>query len=163
MEEVANSGERWKVLVVGNNPIELGPVFEQLQGIRHKRVLTEIAFDLRTILQRLIWFRPQHIIIDDNIGDHELHAMVTRLQKRRTRHVPITVIKNSNYHEAIGSGVMNYVLKKNLSSELLYKELLNSLHFFKTQKYWDKAYRKRKGQLKRFLKVWWIKSGFPAR
>ena len=153
MEEGNTSGDRWKVLVVGNNPIELGPVFDQLQGIRHKKVMTEMAFDLRTILQRLVLFQPQHILIDDNIGDSALHAMVTKLQKRSTKNVPITVLKNSNYHEAISVGVMNFVLKKNLTSELLYKELLNSLQFFKTQQYWDKAYRKRKGQLKRFIKT----------
>ena len=147
----AASGEGWKVLVVGNNPIELGPVFNQLEGIRDKKILTEMAFDLRTIAARLIRFQPQHILIDDNIGDSALHAMVARLKKSRTRNVPITVLKNSNYHEAIGAGVMNYVLKKNLTSELLYKELLNSLHFLKTQQYWDKAYRKRKGQFKRFI------------
>ena len=111
-----------------------------------------MAFDLRTILQRLIWFRPQHILIDDNIGNHALHDMVTWLQRRKTRNVPITVLKNSNYHEAISSGVMNYVLKKNLTSELLYRELLNSIQFLKTQQYWEKAYRKRKGQIKRLVK-----------
>ncbi|HRI79682.1 MAG TPA: hypothetical protein PLR06_09130 [Cyclobacteriaceae bacterium] len=144
--------DRWKVLVVGNNPTELGPVFDQLRGIRNKKVSTEMAFDLRTILQRLNLFQPQHILIDDNIGTDALHDMVARLRGRKTRNVPITVLKNSNYHEAIGSGVMNYVLKKNLTSELLYKELLNSLHFLKTQQYWNKAYRKRKGQLTRLLK-----------
>lgn len=150
-QDVNSPDDRWKVLVVGNNPTELGPVFDQLRGIQGKKVSTEMAFDLRTILQRLIWFRPQHILIDDNIGNLALHDMVARLQKSRTRNVPITVLKNSNYHEAIGNGVMNYVLKKNLNSELLYKELLNSIQFLKTQQFWEKAYRKRKGQLKRLV------------
>src|SRR6185295_6814214 len=152
IEKGESEENRWKVLVVGNNPTELGPVFDQLRGIRDKKVSTEMAFDLRTILQRLISFRPQHILIDDNIGDHALHDMVAHLQMRKTRNVPITVLKNSNYHEAIGSGVMNYVLKKNLTSDLLYKELLNSIQFLKTQQYWEKAYRKRKGQIKRLVK-----------
>src|SRR4249920_85220 len=138
--ETGDSEEnRWKVLVVGNNPTELGPVFDQLRGIRDKKVSTEMAFDLRTILQRLISFRPQHILIDDNIGSPALGNMVRRLQRGQTRLVPITVIKNSNYQEAISTGVMNFVLKKNMTSELLYRELLNSLQFLKTQQYWDKA------------------------
>jgi hypothetical protein len=148
-----NSQEGWKVLVVGNNPIELGPIFDRLHGIHNKTILTEMAFDLKTILQRLALFRPQHILIDDNVGKSELHLMVNRLHGSRTRNVPITILKNSNYHETIGAGVMNYVLKQNLTSEGLYRELLNSLHFLETQRYWDKAYRKRKGQLSRLFKA----------
>ncbi len=145
--------ERWKVLVVGNNPIELGHVFDRLRGIRHKTILTEMAFDLETIFQRLSYFRPQHILIDDNIGRNALRIMVSKLRRRKTRNVPITVLKNSNYQETAGDGVMNYILKHNLTSELLYGELLNSLHFFETQRYWEKAYRKRKGQVKRLLRA----------
>ena len=148
-----NLQERWKVLVVGTNPTELGHVFERLQGIQHKTILTEMAFDLQTILQRLVRFRPQHILIDDNIGRSALHAMVDKLHEGRTANVPITILKNSNYHETIGAGVMNFVLKQNLTSELLYRELLNSLHFFERQRYWEKAYRKRKGQLGRLIKT----------
>ena len=161
---MAKSGilnDRWEVLVVGNNPIELGHVFDRLHGIKDKVISTEIAFDLKSILQRLVWFRPQHILIDDNIGRNALQAMVAMLHNRNTRNVPITILKNSNYQEAISAGVMNFVLKQNLTSELLYRELLNSLHFLKTQRYWDKAYRKRKGQLARFLQPL-IKSDSPA-
>lgn len=153
MAENRNLQERWKVLVVGNNPIELGHVFDRLHGIQHKTILTEMAFDLQTILQRLVRFRPQHILIDDNIGRSALQTMVDKLHNRKTRNVPITILKNSNYEETIGAGVMNYVLKQNLTSELLYRELLNSLHFLETQRYWDKAYRKRKGQLGRLIKA----------
>ncbi|CAN5473330.1 hypothetical protein BH10BAC4_BH10BAC4_16970 [soil metagenome] len=153
MAETENLKEGWKVLVVGNNPIELGYVFERLNGIQHKIISTEMAFDLKTIFQRLLQFHPQHILIDDNIGRAELHRMVDKLHGRKTRNVPITILKNSNYHETIAAGVMNYVLKQNLTSDLLYRELLNSIRFLETQRFWDKAYRKRKGQLARLLKT----------
>jgi len=145
--------EHWKVLVVGNNPIELGPIFDRLHGITEKIVMTEMAFDLQTILHRLTLFKPQHILIDDNIGRSELHRMVDMLSGKKTRNVPITILKNSNYHETIGAGVTNYILKFNLTSDLLYHELSNSTRFLETQKYWVKAYKKRKGQLARMLKV----------
>lgn len=144
--------ERWGVLVVGNNPIELSQVFDRLCGISHKTILPEMAFDLQSVLQRLEHFRPQHILIDDNLGESALHALLGRLHKRRTRNVPVTVLKSSNYHQTVGAGVVNYVLKQNLTSELLYRELLNSLHFLKTQRYWKQAYRRRKGQLARLFK-----------
>ncbi|HWA32498.1 MAG TPA: hypothetical protein VG737_00130 [Cyclobacteriaceae bacterium] len=136
--------ENWKVLVVGNNPIELGHIFERLHGITGKIIQTEMAFDLKSILERLSLFQPQHIIIDDNIGRSELQAMVMRLHRKRTRHVPITVLKNSNYQESIGAGVMNFVLKKNLTSDLLYRELQNSLRFLESQRYWHKLFNKRR-------------------
>jgi hypothetical protein len=152
MKPGSQAEEKWNVLVVGNNPIELGYVFERLHGIRGRTILTEMAFDLQTILQRLALFRPQHIIIDDNVGQSALHDIVDKLYTGRSSYVPITVLKNSNYQEAIGNGVMNFVLKQNLTSELLHLELLNSLRFFETHQYWNRAYRKRKGQLVRLVK-----------
>ena len=98
-----NSQDRWKVLVVGNNPIEMGHVFDRLQGIQGKVISTEMAFDLPSILQRLARFRPQHILIDDNVGRSALQVMVGMLQSRKTRNVPITILKSSNYEEAISA------------------------------------------------------------
>lgn len=145
--------EKFNVLVVGNNPIELSHVFDNLNKIEGKKVITEIAFDLKSIVERLIKFQPQYILIDDNIGRPALKSMVTALLKgRKTKDVPITVLKNSNYHEAISTGVLNYVLKENLSGDSLYTALNNSLKFKKTQLYLLDAYKKRKGQLLRLIK-----------
>jgi hypothetical protein len=76
---------------------------------------------------------------------------VNRLHRKKTRNVPITILKNSNYQETIGVGVMNFVLKKNLTSDLLYGELLNSIRFLESQRYWHKAFRKRRNQLSSFF------------
>jgi hypothetical protein len=141
------------VLVVGNNPIELGHVFESLERIPGKRISTEIAFDLPTIFERLGKFRPTFILIDDNIGKTELKMTVAALLKyRKTKRVPITVLKNSNYHEAISVGVMNYVLKNDLTGESLYQAFKNSMKFKNTHHYLYKAYKKRRGQISRLLK-----------
>jgi CheY-like chemotaxis protein len=144
--------ENLNVLVVGNNPIELSRVFDKLNKIQGKNIITEIAFDLKSIVERLIKFQPQYILIDDNIGRAELKSTIAALLKRRkTKDIPITVLKNSNYHEAISVGVMNYILKENLSGESLHTALQNSEKFKKTQLYLLNAYRKRKGQLLRFM------------
>ena len=144
--------EKLKVLVVWNNPIELGRVFDTLHKIRDARIITEIAFDLKSIVERLIRFSPHYILIDDNIGKSELkNAVNTLLSERKTKNIPITILKSSNYHEAINTGVMNYVLKENLTGDSLHTALKNSLKFKKTQLYLLNAYKKRKGQLKRLL------------
>lgn len=142
------------VLVVGNNPIEMGRVLENLQQIRGQRIITEIAFDVKSIMERLMRFRPNLILIDDNIGKTEMMETVNTLShNRKTKDVPITVLKNSNYHEAMGaSSILDYLLKTNLSPEGLYNMLKNSLKVRRTQVYLYHAYKKRKHQLLKILK-----------
>ncbi len=137
------------ILLIGNNPIEMGGVLEKLKQVRGQRIITEIAFDLKSIVERLIRFRPNFIFIDDNIGRMELQETVTTLSNnRKTKDIPITVLKNSNYHESMASpSILDYLLKQNLSTEDLYKTVKNSLRFRKTQLYLYQAYKKRKSKL----------------
>jgi len=139
------------ILLIGNNPIEMGSVLEKLKQVRGQRIITEIAFDLRSILERLMRFNPNFIFIDDNIGKNELMETVKSLSaNRKTKDIPITVLKNSNYHESLASSsILDYLLKQNLSPEDLYKTVKNSLRFRKTQLYLYQAYKKRKDQLLR--------------
>lgn len=141
-----------KVLVIGNNPIELSRVFDNLQCINGRKLITEIAFDFKSIRDRLRNFSPNFILIDDNIGKLELKNMIQSLSKRKTKNIPITILKNSNYSESATSGVINFLLKDNLTSEALYKSFLDVTRFKKTHEYLYNAYRKRKGQLVRMLK-----------
>lgn len=144
--------EKINVLVMGNNPIELSYLFEILKKIKDKTVVTEIAFDRASVQERLTHFNPGFILIDDNIGSQALRSTVNDLNThRKTKHIPITIVKNSNYQEAMNTGVMNYVLKQNLSANSLNQALLNSLKFKRTQVFLTNAYRKRKGQLKKFI------------
>jgi hypothetical protein len=103
------------------------------------------------LVERLINFTPNFILIDDNIGRTELARAVTTLSRtRKTKNTPITVLKNSNYHEASPSaGILDYILKQNFSPEALYIAIRNSLKFRRTQLLLYKAYKRRKGQLRR--------------
>lgn len=144
--------EEMNVLMIGNNPLELVKVFNYLKNLSEKRVITEVAFDLKSGLQRLSKFRPNFIILDDNLGRLELtHAIGSLSHFKKTKNVPVTVLKNSNYHEAFGGVAMNYILKENLSEESLYAAFRGSLISARAQVYLKKVYRKRKGQLKRLL------------
>lgn len=142
-----------RIMIVGNNPIELSKLLTRIQKINDKKVVTEIAFDMQSIVARLSKFMPDYILIDDNIGRTGLREIVKFLYKaRETRNIPITVLKNSNYTEAIGSGVMDYLLKETLTGESLYKALANTLKFRKTQQYLYQAYKQRKGQFMRLFR-----------
>jgi len=139
------------VLLIGNNPMEMGTVLEKLKQVRTQKIITEIAFDLKSILERLMRFNPNFIFIDDNIGRFELQEMLKQLSSnRKTKGIPITLLKNSNYHEAHGSlGILDYLLKQNLSAEALYSTVKNSLRLRKTQLLLQRVYQKRKRELKK--------------
>jgi DNA-binding NarL/FixJ family response regulator len=145
--------EQYNVLLIGNNPIEMGKILDNLNRVPHKKIITEIAFDIKGGLERLIKFRPNFILIDDNIGRVELAQTVSALSaNRKTKDVPITVLKNSNYRESSApAGILDYLLKQNLSPEVIYSTLKNSLKFRRAQLLLYKAYRKRKGQLLRLV------------
>jgi CheY-like chemotaxis protein len=134
------------VLLIGNNPMEMGTILEKLNQVRNQKITTEIAFDLKSILERLIRFSPNFIFIDDNIGRFELQQTVKQLStNRKTKDIPITVLKSSNYQEAMGaSSILDYLLKQNLSAEALYNTVRNSLRFRRTQLYLNKVYKRRK-------------------
>jgi CheY-like chemotaxis protein len=137
------------VLLIGNNPMELGTVLEKLKQIRGQKIITEIAFDLKSIVERLIRFRPNFIFIDDNLGRNGLLETVTALGNNRwTKDTPIAVLKSSNYHESLGSvRILDYLLKQNLSADELYNTVNSTLKLRRTQLYLYQAYKKRKRQL----------------
>jgi septin family protein len=149
-----NQSNQLNVLVVGNNPIELSRLFDKLSQDKGKNICTETAFDLKTVQERFLKFQPDYILIDDNIGKLELKLIMSSLLgDRKTKDVPITVIKNSNYQEFIDMGILSYVLKDSITIESLYNELRNALRLRKTQRYIYEAYRKRKGQFIRLFKL----------
>jgi CheY-like chemotaxis protein len=151
VELVRASSEPLNVLLIGNNPIDLSKTLEKIHQIRGRKIITEIAFDLRSIVERLIKFTPNFILIDDNIGREELtQAVATLTSRRKTKDIPITILKNSNYQEAApSSNILDYMLKQNFSPESLYSAIRNSLKFRRTHLFLYKAYRRRKGQLRR--------------
>ena len=148
--QLEKRSEPLNVLLVGNNPIDLTRTLEKLNQIHGRRIITEIAFDLRSIVERLMKFKPNFILIDDNIGQSEMTQAIHTLSKsRKTKDVPITVLKNSNYRESSTTGILDYVLKQNFSAESFYSILRNSLKFRRTQLYLLNAYNKRKKQLRK--------------
>jgi DNA-binding NarL/FixJ family response regulator len=153
MKNSDHISEQYHILLIGNNPIEMGKILDNIDRVPGKKIITEIAFDIRGGFERLMKFRPNFILIDDNIGRLELAQTVSALStNRKTKNIPITVLKNSNYREsAAPAGILDYILKQNLSPEVLYSTLKNSLKFRRAQLLLYNAYTKRKGQLMRLV------------
>jgi CheY-like chemotaxis protein len=148
LKNISSKSDEVNLLLVGNNPIELSSILGKIQSIQGKKIVTEIAFDLKSLFERLMNFRPDFILIDDNIGKNELNEALNALSNsRRTKDIPVTVLKNSNYQESTGSGVLDYLLKQNISAEALLNTLKNSLKLRRTKLFLYKAYSLRKRQL----------------
>jgi CheY-like chemotaxis protein len=137
------------ILLIGNNPIEMSTMLDTIAKVPGRKIITEIAFDVKSSLERLIKFQPNFILIDDNIGRRELSQTVDSfVHNAKTSDIPITVLKNSNYEEAVVSAdIMDYLLKKNLTADSLYNAIKNTLKFRRTRQYLMDAYSKRKVQL----------------
>jgi len=137
------------ILLIGNNPIEMSSMLHTIAKVPGRKIIAEIAFDVKSGLERLIKFQPNFILIDDNIGRRELsHTVESFMHNTKTRDVPITVLKNSNYEEAVVSAdIMDYLLKRNLTAESLYNAIKNTLKFRRTRQYIMDAYNKRKDLL----------------
>lgn len=142
------------ILLIGNNPIEMSTMLETIAKVPGRKIITEIAFDVKSSLERLVKFQPNFILIDDNIGRRELSQTINSfLLNSKTCNVPITVLKNSNYEEAVVSAdIMDYLLKKNLTTESLYNAIKNTLKFKRTRQYLLEAYNKRKELLLKLVK-----------
>lgn len=137
------------ILLIGNNPIELSTMLATISKVPGRKIITEIAFDLKTSWVRLVNFQPNFILIDDNIGRVELgHTVDSLVHNVKTCDVPITVLKNSNYEEAVVSAdVMDYLLKKTLTADSLYNAIKNTLKFRRTRQYLLDVYNKRRDLL----------------
>jgi CheY-like chemotaxis protein len=142
------------ILLIGNNPIEMSTMLNTIASVPGRRIITEIAFDVKSSLERLMKFQPTFILIDDNIGREELSQTVDSLtHNAKTRDIPITVVKNSNYEEAVVSAdILDYLLKKNLTAESLYSAIKNTLKFRRTRQFLLEAYTKRKSLLYKLVR-----------
>jgi chemotaxis response regulator CheB len=140
-----------RILLIGNNPIEMSKLLEVIANVPDRKIVTETAFDVKSVLARLIKFEPTFILIDDNIGRQEFSNTVESLSHTaKTRDVPITVIKNSNYNEALATAdILDFLLKKNLTTDSLYNTIKNTLKFRRTRQYLAVAYNRSRGLLMR--------------
>jgi len=140
-----------KVLLIGNNPIDLSSIFNKLQAVRRRKFITEIAFDIKSVTERLMHFKPNLILIDDNLSKSELLQTVQTLSaKSKTKNIPITVLKNSNYQEALSTtAVLDYSLKNNFSVDSIYSTLLNAIKSKRTQRFLSEIHLNRKKISKR--------------
>jgi len=142
-----------RVLLIGNNPIDLSAIYDILHSIKKIRFIPEIAFDRRDFFTKARNVKPECILIDDNMDPDELRMMLKKFRNdNKTKNIPIAIIKNNNSGHSLIEGAEEFILKQNINSENISKCIANSLRFHKTQEYLRDTYRKRKVQLLRMKK-----------
>jgi len=142
IDNTDNTSNPVNILLIGNNPIELGKVYEQLKKASGIRFITEIAFTLSDGIKKAMNDKPSCILIDDNLDDQNIKTLTDNLNNdERTSDIPITLLKSSNYREIIASGIQDFLLKDYLTADKLTRSILNGIKYRKTKVYLYKTYK----------------------
>lgn len=140
------------ILLVGNNPLELSDVHSSISSFRKGLLKTTVLFDLKKIGQHIKNLNPSAIFIDDRYSTKELTRAISRIHGREeTTHIPITLMKSSNHSTHSALEVDDFVLKTNLTGHAIYTSITNGRRFRKSRIYFNKVYRKRKGQINELM------------
>ena len=143
-----NKKDSVEILLVGNNPMEMSDIYENLLKYKRGILNAAIAFELQGLLSKIIKIRPRSIVIDDKYGREELKSVINSLlHNAKTRHIPITVIKNSNHEEPGDLGADDFVLKHNLSATELMASIRNAVKFRAARNYFNKTHSNTPGFL----------------
>lgn len=132
--------------------MELSSLYDKLKGIKGGSFKAEIGFDLKKVLRRIMHFNPGCILIDDNLGKSQLKKLMKRLTtNRKTRDIPITILKNSNTGYSV-ENAQDFLLKDAVTADILRSSIINSMKLKRMQVYLTKTYRKSKTE---FLDKLW--------
>ena len=131
-----------KVLLIGNNPLEMSSVYQKMKSLRDKRYITDFCFDVKDSLSKILKFDATCILVDDTLHIHQLKKLIGLINNNfSTRHIPITLLKSNYRSEVFSAGIQDFILKDNLTTEALSKAILNAIKFRKTRSYLFQSYK----------------------
>ena len=119
--------ERIKILLVGNNPIELSGIYEQLTALKDKMVDVYVSFNEKEVLKNISNIKPQCIIVDDNYGTKSSQKLIRTIRKIRNRFFYLTLLKTSNTNSIMGFN--DYFMKEGVTADRLYNSFKKGLLF----------------------------------
>lgn len=149
-----NKNSAVDILLVGNNPMEMSEIYDNLKGYKRGLLQMQITFELKGLLKKIIKLNPKNIVIDNKYKREELQQVVASLMSHsKTRHIPITLIKHSNY-EDVQLGVDDYVLSSALTASHLMASVKHSTKFRATNNYLKSVYSSRKSSFMSWMQAW---------
>lgn len=116
-----------KVLMIGNNPREMGCLSEHLRNFQWKNFNVVATFDLKQGRQLVQSLKPDYILLDAALGEKPLKSWVTQVrEKKQTQNIAIAVMKDNNSQLVI-PGIQDFLLKDNIVSDTFALTVLNAL------------------------------------
>lgn len=117
-----------RVLLMGNNPMTLGDVQDQILQFRDATYLCEVAFDISDALRTARHFKPEVVLIDGSFGPEEQLSHMARFRKDKdTRHALFVMVGEPDADvagsttlyltaEQIGNGYLAQYFQQTLSA-----------------------------------------------
>ncbi len=143
------------VLMVGNNPLELGQYCRSLVNFRDAKFTIETAFNSEECFKSIVKFKPAIVVLDDSVGFMSMMEITEKMHSDvRFAHIPVIVIKNSSYHHATLKKAVDafMMLDRVLEGELPYL-ILDTVQYRKEKRKKESEARVAVGFDKKFSKL----------
>jgi PleD family two-component response regulator len=151
----AESNGQINVLLIGNNPLEMTQIYDYLRNLKKKKVIADFCFDLKDSIKRVLNVKPNYILLDDTLSKKYIREFVDKVRKnKKTQDIPIALLKSSNKYQIVSSGIHDFLLKEHLTSDRLWKSIINAIRLKRTQRIINYTVYKKKSEINRlFQKV----------
>jgi len=115
-----------KVLIIGNNPLELADIYDKLSNSRKKYYMVDVSFNLKDGKQRALKNNPDVILLDDNLDYIGMSDFANEI-KSNPKHINLKLIlmKTSNQQYILLDQISDYLLKTAINTEILDKVITN--------------------------------------
>jgi CheY-like chemotaxis protein len=129
MEILGIKRAKIRILIIGNNPIEMTSIYNVLLGIRSKNYLADVCFDVKDSINRITKNKPELILIDDNLILDDINKLIRVLKHNsKTKHIKIIALKSSNWNFNVIDNVDDYILKDAIKADLLDRIIEKNLY-----------------------------------
>lgn len=117
-----------KVLIIGNNPLEIAEIYDNLSDSRKKHYMVDVSFNLKDGKKRALQGNPDVILLDDNL-DYKGMSDFTKEIKNNPKYINLKLIlmKTSNQKHFLLDQVEDYLLKTAINTEILDKVISNHM------------------------------------
>ncbi len=126
MSILGHKKEVTKVLIIGNNPLELAEIYDKLSNSRKKYYMVDVSFNLKDGKHRTFKNNPDVILLDDNL-DYKGMSDFTSMIKSNPKFINLKFIlmKTSNQKYILLDQVEDYLLKPAINTDILDKVISN--------------------------------------
>ncbi|MGI9542802.1 MAG: hypothetical protein ACR2MX_06045 [Cyclobacteriaceae bacterium] len=154
----AHPSKSFHVMLIGNNPREMGCLSNFLNRFTWKKFTVTTAFDVEQGFQKFDKSTPDYVMLDEALG-HEALQSFARYVRRNKRFNPtaLAILKNTNESEFMIPGVQDYLLKSNIFSDTLPLTILNAIKLSRRKDSLLKAVEKKKSSA---LNLSWFNTAF---